>query len=391
MKIAIACADIQPSSGEGGIAVYTRHLATGLAARGHQVTILGRTEGKSVERAERGVRIVFLPDTRYLHLHPKARRHTNRIARAKTLAKHLANHGDFDVVEFPVWDAEGLYAARLKNFKSVVRGHTPHSVVNELAVKAGQGVAKLDRVAEILERSAARRADLYLANSSSSARIAIDRFRIPSSRVAICLHGIPLQSRANDVHSENIRVLFVGRLEVRKGVLELFKAIPRIIASCPNVQFEIIGSDSDYESGTTFQKFFERSAHSSVLERVTFHGRLPSEEIELIQRQCQIAVLPSKYESFGLVHAEALSFGIPVVAFDISATREVIDHDVNGLLVPEGDSDALADACISLIRDQELRVKMGVSAFESALSRFSVEAMSACVETAYLRVIQGSS
>lgn len=391
MKIAIACADITPIQSQGGIAVYTRNLATGLSARGHELTILGRGDLRRTEAVAPGLTIEYLPDLQTRFTHPKFRLITDKLARSRALASHLRSRTDFDVVEFPVWDAEGWHSTRLHHFKSVVRGHTPHLVVNELARASGQRVAKLDIVAERLERAAAHRADLYLANSESSRQTAINRFGIPASKVDLCLHGVPSQSFRTNLRTEGVRVLFVGRLEVRKGVLEMFRAIPTVLKKYPNTRFEIVGSDSTAEPGSTFEQVFRRQNSDFVQSSVTFHGRLSSIEIDALRRECQIALLPSRYESFGLVHAEAMSFGLPVVAFDISATREVVDDGKTGILVPDGDAASLADAVARLVGDAELREQLGLAAYETSKSKFSIEAMSECVECAYLKLVGRSS
>ena len=391
MRIAIACADIRPDESQGGIAVYTKHLARGLADRGHEVTVLGKAEHELEVKTEGGVRTVYLPNVRYIHPHPKLGLLTAKLARSKTLADYLKSHPGFEVVEFPVWDAEGWHATRIRHLRSVVRGHTPHLVVNELARSAGQSVAKLDRVAVALERAAARRAHLYLANSTSSAEIAVNRFGIQANRVATCLHGIPGQPAPNDVSGTNVRVLFVGRLEVRKGIAELFKAIPRILAKHPDTRFDIVGTDSWAEPGLTFEQLFERTMDQTTQMQVAFHGRLPGEQIDQIRRQAHIALLPSRYESFGLVHAEALSFGLPVVAFDISATREVVEDGTSGILVPDGDAVSLANAVSQLIADEPMRVEMGLAAFDAATTKFSIGAMAECVEAASFRLLRDAS
>ena len=99
--------------------------------------------------------------------------------------------------------------------------------------------------------------------------------------------------------------------------------------------------------------------------------------------KCQIALLPSLYESFGFVHAEAMAYGVPTVAFDIGATRELIKDDVTGLLVPAKDAGALERAVSSLIEDPELRHRIGTNARKHTEEHLSIAAMAECVEGAY--------
>jgi glycogen synthase len=385
MRIAIACNDIRPDSRHGGIAIYTAHLARGLAMRGHQVTILGSDSKTSQESWPEGIEVRFLAPAPCWNPHPKVALVSDLLSRSRAVGQFLAANPKFDVVEFPVWNAEGWHGTRLRGFLSVVRGHTPHVIVNQLTKEAGMKVAKVDRIAAMLERSTARRAGLFLANSESSKATGIDSFGLDRDKVRMCHHGIEVPNLpANlDRSGENVRVLFVGRLEARKGIGQLFEAIPEVLKLRPNTVFEIVGADSPDGAGKSFIASFHQNHSDFVNERVVFHGRLEQPELDALRTRCHFAALPSLYESFGLVHVEAMAFGLPVVAFDISATREVVADGITGILVPMGNSSQLATAILELIENATLRNRMSDSAAQHVREKFAIGAMAECVESAY--------
>jgi glycosyltransferase involved in cell wall biosynthesis len=108
-------------------------------------------------------------------------------------------------------------------------------------------------------------------------------------------------------------------------------------------------------------------------DRVTFTGRLTTEE--LVRHYCaaEIAVTASVYEGFGLPCAEAMSCGTPVIATRAGALPEVVGDDDAGLLVPPEDPVALANAIKRLLADGALRQKMGQMARKRIEQRFSWE------------------
>ena len=157
-----------------------------------------------------------------------------------------------------------------------------------------------------------------------------------------------------------LNILFVGRLEKRKGLRYLLEAYSKLKWEQPNIRLIVVGpGDPDKES--------YRILSSHNLQDVEFVGRVSYDELPRYYASADIFCSPATgAESFGIVLLEAMSAGKPVVASDIEGFRGIITDGVQGLLVAKKDSSALADALGKLARDPELRSKLGGQGNRSA-------------------------
>ncbi|HID64047.1 MAG TPA: glycosyltransferase family 1 protein [Anaerolineae bacterium] len=152
-----------------------------------------------------------------------------------------------------------------------------------------------------------------------------------------------------------LNILFVGRLEKRKGFRHLLAAFAQVKKAVPDVRLIVAGA---YEKAD--REPFVLYARRHRLRDVRFIGFVPEEDLPRYYRTCDVFCAPSiGFESFGLVLLEAMAAGRPIVASDITGYRNVMRHGEEGLLVPPGNERALATALVSLLRDPALRQRMG--------------------------------
>ncbi len=142
-------------------------------------------------------------------------------------------------------------------------------------------------------------------------------------------------------------ILFVGRLEKRKGFRYLMRAFPYIAEFLPDARLIVVGA---YEKED--KEPFVRYARMHHLSSVKFVGRVSGEELPRYYRTCDLFCAPSTgFESFGIVLLEAMAAGKPIVATDIPGYRSVLTHGQEGLLVEPENEHALADAIIWLLQN----------------------------------------
>lgn len=205
---------------------------------------------------------------------------------------------------------------------------------------------------------------------SDAVRTSLLLHGIEPEKIVVVRNGIDLERYHADVPHNTLRAeygipenafacIFIGRLISDKAVDVLIGAL----ANVPGMHAYIVGTGPEEDS------LKRQSARLGLEERAHFLGA--RSDIPELLRAADVLVLPSRREGFGLVALEARAAGLPVVLADFPASAEIIDDGVQGLIVPQGDSEALADALRTLSRDTELYNKLAAAAPEG-LGRFSI-------------------
>ncbi len=182
-------------------------------------------------------------------------------------------------------------------------------------------------------------------------------------------HGITIQPNRSSLPSNPI-VAFAGRLVPEKGVDILLKAFVEVIKTIPSAKLLIAGSGP----------FEKQLSHQIMALNLTNHvqmlGFIPPENLSNTLANAWVQVVPSLWaEPFGMVAAEAMMRGVPVIASQTGGLQEIVQDGVTGLFIPPGDELALSTALIQLLSNRDLVSKMGVSARQVALSKFTAEIM----------------
>jgi len=216
-------------------------------------------------------------------------------------------------------------------------------------------------------------ADVVLTNSEFTASTV--RARLPGldSRlhpVLLCIDPALIDRwlafRPEDRPSREPAVLIVARMhrgEPGKGHAALLDAWPRVRSFSPNARLWVVGDG-------TARADLELRASELGTCGVEFLGRISDDELSSLYRRASAFAMPSQQEGFGLVYAEAMWHGLPCIGSSADAAKEVIRSGETGIIVPYGDSTALADALIRLLVDSDLRESMGARARIEAESRF---------------------
>jgi len=190
---------------------------------------------------------------------------------------------------------------------------------------------------------------------------------------------LPDASRAKEI-------LFVGRLVERKGVEYLLRAL-RIVYPKIDVRLTVVGT------GPLFPALKALTVELGLEDRVNFTGALPQQELEKAYRRCDLFVLPACYDSsgdtegLGVVLLEALSCGKPVIGSNVGGIPDIIKHEQTGLLVPEKDPEALAQAIERVLSDPSLYFSLAKNGFEYAKNTFSIQSIARRGKELYLTIL----
>ncbi len=157
-------------------------------------------------------------------------------------------------------------------------------------------------------------------------------------------------------------ILFMGRLEKRKGFQYLLEAFAHVRMAVPDARLLVAGAyDKEDKEPFVYQ------ARREGIGGIRFVGYVRDEVKARYLHSCDVCCVPSTgFESFGIVLLEGMAAGRPLVASDIPGYRGVLTDGREGLLVAPGDSQALAAALIRLLRDPDMRARMGAQGRETA-------------------------
>lgn len=216
---------------------------------------------------------------------------------------------------------------------------------------------RLYRAARPVLRRAVARLTVRLAVSPAALDYHARALGLPAGSFRVLPNGVDTRRFATARPVPELRrgpmVLFVGRLEPRKGVLEAIHAATLVAARRPTLRLVVVGEGP-------LRREAEGAVPRRLHDRVWFVGRVDPEDLPRFYRSADVVVAPALGgESFGIVLLEAMAAGVPVVASDIPGYRSVLTDGVEGRLVPPGDIVALAEAIDVLLDNAALRRAMG--------------------------------
>jgi len=273
----------------------------------------------------------------------------------------------------------GVGLAKLAGARSVVHVHVKWS--DEYSALAKWGV---------------RRADAVFSISRYVTRTLLDMGK-PEAAIHTILNGIDPSKWDPSVDGAQLRrelgvphdalvLASVSRLFSWKGQRELLRAFALVRSELPIVRILIVGADAQEVEGGSFTTELKALARSLGIEQdVIFTG--PRSDVPRVMAACDLFTMPSFEEPFGLVFLEAMAMKKPIVALDNGGTPEVVEHGLSGLLSAPQDIRGLASNIVSLLRDPEMRAKMGEYGRAQVLARFSARRMAADAATAYESVL----
>ena len=372
-----------PPGPTGGIGTFTQDLACGLAEAGHEVHVLARSNNPhNTVDFEQGVWVHrLLPDDTNPPV-PEGVRVPVELWQYSTRAfreiLRIDESHPVDIVEAPVWDAEGLATVLDGRFTTVTSLETPLKVALKTNPNWIDGSREqAERLADIeaAEGIAVNSADGVRAISQAVLETMREEYRLhlEPNRVRVIPLGIrDVADYAAPREDQMVEVLFVGRFEQRKGIDVLLEVIPELCNRFPYVRFLLVGGDLEsQQGGMGYKERFESiNRHAAFLDRVYFLGEVA--DVSEYYARCDVLVAPSRYESFGLIYLEAMRFAKPVIGCRAGGIPEVVEHGVTGYLAEPGDPYTLSKWLEVLIRDSEVRLTLGCAGrrrFETAFAR----------------------
>jgi len=357
--------------------VYVRELGRALSARGVQIDIFTRRQASDVPDV-----VDYAPGARVIHIDAGPHRHVDKYDVLDYLPEFACGVQRFralmgvsyDVIHSHYWLSGrlGVLFAEHWGVPLVSTFHTLAQLKNRVAETAA-------------EREQAVRYEIELRTMAASDRVvaltAIDRqqtirhYGAPTP-IAVIPGGVDLarftprpraEARAAlGLGSSDRILLFVGRIQRLKGLEILLRAFARL--NDLDARLLIVGG----QPGTTHEsreitRLHHLAARLGIAERTTFVGAVAHERLPLYYAAADATVMPSSYESFGLVAVESLACGTPVVATRVGGLTSIVRDGETGFLVPWRDAELFAERLRRVLEDEPLRQRLADHARESVL------------------------
>jgi glycogen synthase len=394
MKHLIVCREYPPAPhAPGGIGTYTMHIAGLLADAGETVHVIaqawrGAARGTTESRGGRLVvhRIPLdepvasdLPpgETAILRglLQSDCPSQTFSWQTAR-LAERLIRDEAIDLIEGPEWEAP-LYYLQQRRALGLGPERQPPCLVHlhspaEFIIRNNEWDLTLSDLGPLcrFEEYSIRSADALVCPSAYLARGAAARYGLPAERTSVIPYPLgdnrPLERSPAVWASDSI--CYIGRLELRKGVIEWVEAAVEVARSHPGVEFEFIGSDTslDGTAATSVAEAVKARIPGDLRSRFHFHASRSQEELRELRARMPIAVVPSRWDNLPYTCIEAMSNGLPVLVSPNGGMAELVRDGESGWVSSACTPAALAAALRRVLdTPPAVRAAMGRSAEEA--------------------------
>jgi glycosyltransferase involved in cell wall biosynthesis len=202
---------------------------------------------------------------------------------------------------------------------------------------------------------------------------------LSDAQVSVVYNGVPVPANVTRVSDAGAhRLIAVGNIRAPKNYPGLIAALAIVRETLPDVHLDVLGEP---DRGTLYSDLVAQVAQLGLENAVTFHGFV-ADPAPLL-RQANAFVLASSKEGFSLAIVEAMLVGVPVVSTRSGGPEEIVSHDETGLLVPTGDTAALAHSIVRLLNEQALAERLAHRALAHATTTFSLEGMVGAYEQLY--------
>ncbi|MBC7913690.1 MAG: glycosyltransferase family 4 protein [Pyrinomonadaceae bacterium] len=398
MRIAYVSYEYPPDTAVGGIATYVYQIANTMHQRGHQVEVFCASAYRTVSEQIDGIKIHRV------------------LCKNRTIFNEVIlpffelsnNHKKFDIVESPEFSADGL-AIKLKypDIPLVVKLHTPWFLIGEMNNSYFGFIKKVKFITSGLIRGKlykpfwkirdkqndpdyliTKLADQIHTPSISLGDIVSTKWDIQRGQI---LH-VPYSYIPNNdllkipTNTDTNTITYVGRLEVRKGLVELSKAIAIVLKTKPSVKFRFVGSVQGSPKQNIDMKAYLISTLKKYKKNLEFM-EVSSDKIYTIYADTDICVFPSIWENFPNTCLEAMSAGRGIVASKNGGMKDMLEDCSGGILINPLKPNEIANALILLINQKSLRIEMGTNARKKVLYSYDNGTIGLLMEQKYQALI----
>jgi D-inositol-3-phosphate glycosyltransferase len=342
----------------GGMNVYIQEMAQELGRRGHTVDIYTRAH-----QPEHGQVVNIEHNVRLIHIATGGIDEIPKVAFYSYLQRFICGTEDFrnsdkihyDLIHSHYW-LSGLAGKQLQvwwHIPHILMFHTLGAAKNAIGINADEPELRTESEKElaytcdrIVAATVREKGDLIRYHGVSPQKITV----IPCGVNLDLFKPIDREIARAELRLDHQKViLFVGRLEPLKGLEQLLIALSQMKGE-EMLRLVVIGGDEYSE--TKIQSLQEMAAKLHIQDRVNFTGAVIQERLPLFYNAADVCVIPSYYESFGMVALESLACGTPVIATDVGGMRNIISHPAAGYVVKDNSPHILASKITKVLNQK---------------------------------------
>jgi glycosyltransferase involved in cell wall biosynthesis len=369
--------------------LHGKHLLEGLAQKGHEVIVIStkHPSGRKYEEIN-GIRLYYLENTTFgsprrgwkneslrafleilkvekidlIVSQSKAGYGILNFAKTEGIPSVTINHGYETMILWSILNQVANFRTGYAEVLKTLLSSIYYSLFQEytLLINSSAIIAVSDKVAKVIGR-----------------RPLIDR-----NKIRIINYGIDLEvfrsskknrretRRALNLLDEDRVILFLSLISKQKGADVAIRAFKLLSREAKNIKL-IVAGDGDYLPGAK-----QLAKSLAIADKVIFPGFVRNEDTSLFYNASDVFIFPTlRLESFGIVIAEAMACGKPVIASNIGSIPNVIDNEVNGILIPPGDYRELASQIRRFLKDQDYFKMLSENAHLKATNSFGLDRM----------------
>jgi D-inositol-3-phosphate glycosyltransferase len=388
----------------GGMNVYVRELARELGARGYHVDIFTRRadeQSPAVDhRVGHNVRVINVEVGEPSYLAPEQIYPLVQEFTAAVVAFSILHNLSYDIIYSHYW-ISGLVAGILKNMWNipfVQMFHTLGHMKNRITPGFVQPTLPDLRIRS--ETKIVDQADLVLAATPAEQAQLLWLYRADRRKISIIPPGVnpdlfspvTMQEAKSHLHIDDStnQFLFVGRIEPLKAVDTILEAIATLVKQSPalrkQLQLLVVGGNPENQN-QELKRLHNLTQQFTITDLVRFIGAKDQQNLRYYYAASLAVVVPSDYESFGLVALEAMATGVPVIATQVGGLAFLVQDNISGYLIPVRDSSALAERMRSMIDDPSATLQMRQGAINAA-REYTWDAIASRIEKAFIDLIK---
>jgi D-inositol-3-phosphate glycosyltransferase len=333
----------------GGMSVYIRELARELCKMGHTVDVYTRVHDPADPQViELGdcARLIHIKAGQELDIHKLALYSYLPDFTCNTENYRKANDLHYDLVLSHYWLScwVGKYLQMWWGIPHITMFHTLGAIKNGIGIGEEEPELRI-----VTEREAVRDSHRIIATTEREKEEIVRYYGAVPEKIGVVPCGVNTglfkpsdkQAARQRLNLNDDKVLLsVGRIDPLKGIEQLLEAVSHL-RDTKGLRLIVIGGDEG--SGSAVQRLQNVTGELDLTDRVTFQGLVKHHELPLFYNAADVTVVPSYYESFGLVALESLACGTPVVATDVGDMRNIIRQGETGFVIPWNDPQELAD------------------------------------------------